>query len=78
MQIKFRCRGITQKKTYNKFVICFPSKFSERPRLRTAAQDGTETQNTTVSSSIIAIKTRKLIPTLLVINYFKFLGSKNS
>jgi len=43
-----------------------------------AAQDGAETQNTTVSSSIIATKTRKLIPTLLVINYFKVLGSKTS
>ena len=34
MQIKFRSRGITQKKAYNKFVICFPSKFSEKTQVK--------------------------------------------
>jgi hypothetical protein len=43
-----------------------------------AAQDRAETQNTTVSSSETAMKTRKLIPTLLVINYFKVLCGRTS
>jgi hypothetical protein len=43
-----------------------------------AALDGAETQNTTISSSIIAMKTRKLIPTLLVINYINVLSGRTS
>jgi hypothetical protein len=39
-----------------------------------AAQDGAETQNT----SETAMKTRKLIPTFLVINYFKVLCGRTS
>ena len=62
----------------NKLAVCFPSKFSDPPMLRMAAQDGAETQNTTVSSSKTAVKTRNLIPTLLVINYFKVLHERTS
>jgi hypothetical protein len=46
--------------------------------LRIAAQEGAETQNTTVSSSKTAVETRKLIPTLLVTNYFKVLRGRTS
>jgi hypothetical protein len=43
-----------------------------------AAQDEAETQNTTVSASKTAVKTRKLIPTLLVINYLEVLCGRTS
>lgn len=62
----------------NKLVIFFPHPSSQTHRLKMAALDGAETQNTTIGSSIIAEKTIKLIPTLLVINYFNVLSGRTS